>query len=308
MKDTHFLSKGPSQHHHHKRGHPTAALRVAVLSHVVNGSVGLKQLHLAEAVSRRIGGSHKLSLDYSTWSDKGDSLITFTPDGKAQSAAFLSTNVYRDAFSNIYEKRLWKADGGGSGWGSNWKTTKNIRRQLPALIAKYNISSMLDSSCGSMHWMPKVVQTITEARPDFKYMGTDVVCGLIEKHKDKYSHRKNMQFQCIDYSNQNLPAGYDLVFSRDSLQHVPHHATWMYLNNVKASGARYLLAGSYINVNNANAVDIVGGDYYDIDLTRPPFNVWPPVEVFNEQTPDGKHMVLFDMRSVTWTDDLQGLI
>lgn len=36
------------------------------------------------------------------------------------------------------------------------------------------------------------------------------------------------------------------MWSRDSLQHVPLHATWQFLNNVKASGARYLLVGSYL--------------------------------------------------------------
>jgi hypothetical protein len=36
------------------------------------------------------------------------------------------------------------------------------------------------------------------------------------------------------------------VFSRDSLQHVPLHATYQFLNNVKASGAKYLLVGSYL--------------------------------------------------------------
>lgn len=52
--------------------------------------------------------------------------------------------------------------------------------------------------------------------------------------------------QCIDYASQPLPKGYDLVFSRDSLQHIPLHGTWQYLNNVRASGAKYLLVGSYI--------------------------------------------------------------
>jgi hypothetical protein len=31
------------------------------------------------------------------------------------------------------------------------------------------------------------------------------------------------------------------VWSRDSLQHLPLHGTFQFLNNVKASGAKYLL-------------------------------------------------------------------
>lgn len=67
--------------------------------------------------------------------------------------------------------------------------------------------------------------------------------------------------QCVDYSNQPLPSGYDLVFSRDSLQHLPMHGAWQFLNNVKASGAKYLLVGSYIKGKhpNFNIQNVVSG-------------------------------------------------
>jgi len=60
------------------------------------------------------------------------------------------------------------------------------------------------------------------------------------------------ELQCVDYSNQPLPSGYDLIFSRDSLQHIPMHGAWQFLNNVKASGAKYLLVGSYIKNSEPN--------------------------------------------------------
>lgn len=52
--------------------------------------------------------------------------------------------------------------------------------------------------------------------------------------------------QCVDYSAQPLPVGHELVFSRDSLQHIPMHGAWQFLNNVRASGAKWLLVGSYV--------------------------------------------------------------
>lgn len=61
-----------------------------------------------------------------------------------------------------------------------------------------------------------------------------------------------LTLQCVDYANQPLPSGYDLVFSRDSLQHIPMHGVWQFLNNVKASGAQYLLVGSYIKEKQLN--------------------------------------------------------
>jgi hypothetical protein len=61
-----------------------------------------------------------------------------------------------------------------------------------------------------------------------------------------------LTLQCVDYANQHLPSGYELVFSRDSLQHLPMHGAWQFLNNVKASGAKYLLVGSYIKSTGLN--------------------------------------------------------
>lgn len=65
--------------------------------------------------------------------------------------------------------------------------------------------------------------------------------------------------QCVDYSAQPLPSGYELVWSRDSLQHVPMHGAWQFLNNVKASGAKYLLVGSYVKSTQPNK-NIGGGE------------------------------------------------
>jgi hypothetical protein len=108
---------------------------------------------------------------------------------------------------------------------------------------------------------------------------------------------------------QRLPSGYDLVFSRDSLQHVPLHAAWMFLNNVKASGARYLLVGSYIRHARNDNRDVTPGEYYAIDLTRPPFSLRPaPLMVIDEHTPDGKFMCLYEVSRLRWTDTLAGLV
>lgn len=141
----------------------------------------------------------------------------------------------------------------------------------------------------------------------FSFMGTDVTCPLIDKHKTNFANHTNWKFDCIDYANQPLPSGYDLVFSRDSLQHVPMHAAWQFLNNVRNSGAKWLLVGSYVKSTDPNR-DIKAGDYYSIDLLKPPFSTREPVEVFDEQDAEKKHMLLFDVTRMTWEDSLAGLI
>lgn len=149
---------------------------------------------------------------------------------------------------------------------------------------------------------------VTASQPSFRFHGTDVVCGLIDQHRVTFANMSgSWKFDCVDYSAQPLPRGYDLVYSRDSLQHVPLHAALMFLANVRASGAKLLLVGSYLTWNTPN-VDIKAGEYYSIDLTKPPFNLGPPLEVINEKTPDGKHMLLFNVTSMTWDDWLPGLL
>ncbi len=47
------------------------------------------------------------------------------------------------------------------------------------------------------------------------------------------------------------------------------------------------------------------GEYYPINLLKNPFNLSRPLEIIDEHTPDGKHMLLYDVRSMTWSDPLQ---
>jgi hypothetical protein len=191
--------------------------------------------------------------------------------------------------------------------GSSLERTANIQKVLRDVISRYNITSMLDSSCGSMFWMPLALQEVEAQKPDFRFMGTDVVCSLIDKHKTNFINHTNWKFDCVDYASQPLPSGYDLVFSRDSLQHVPLHAVWQFLNNVRNSGARWLLVGSYVKSPDPNKV-ITPGDFYKVDLLKPPFSANRPVEMFDEQDGEKKHMLLFDVTRMTWQDSLQGIL
>jgi len=281
--------------------------RVALLTLAQSGAIRSGQASLGAAILRRLRGATILTMVHSTHKDKPETLVTFDGSGEPVTVAVQESSVFRDRFTQIYANKVWSAAGGGSGDGSTLEYTSNIRRMLLDVLARYNISSMLDSSCGSMHWMPLVLQQRQQEQPGFKFMGTDVVCNLIEQHKVTFANETNWQFQCVDYSAQPLPSGYDLVWSRDSLQHVPLHGAWQFLSNVRASGAKYLLVGSYVKSSTPN-VDIAGGDYYALDLLKPPFNVSKPLEILDEQTPDGKHMLLFDVQKMTWDDALLGLV
>jgi hypothetical protein len=56
-----------------------------------------------------------------------------------------------------------------------------------------------------------------------------------------------------------------------------------------------LLVGSYPSGVNA---DIQTGDYFSINLMQTPFSLWPH-SVFSEQTPDGKHLLLYTQEQMS---------
>jgi len=107
------------------------------------------------------------------------------------------------------DKKEWTSAGGGSGSGSTLPQTATLRAALPKLVQKYNINSMLDSSCGSMFWMPLVLRDIQQSNPGFRFMGTDVVCSLIKKHVDTFKNESNWNFQvCATCINSGFcPSG-----------------------------------------------------------------------------------------------------
>jgi len=92
-------------------------------------------------------------------------------------------------------KKEWGQASGGSGDGSTLDYTANVRRHLLDVLSRYNVTSMLDSSCGSMIWMPLALRQHQQEQPGFRFMGTDVVCNLTEQHKVTYANESNWQFQ-----------------------------------------------------------------------------------------------------------------
>jgi hypothetical protein len=59
-------------------------------------------------------------------------------------------------FTNIYDTRAWHSKESISGNGSELIQTEQIINELPVLLKKYNITSMLDIPCGDFNWMQHV--------------------------------------------------------------------------------------------------------------------------------------------------------
>ena len=59
----------------------------------------------------------------------------------------------KDIFTHIYKNNKWGDKYSFSGSGSNLNQTKIILENLPRIINKYEIKSILDLPCGDFYWM-----------------------------------------------------------------------------------------------------------------------------------------------------------
>jgi hypothetical protein len=186
--------------------------------------------------------------------------------------------------------------GGGSGDGSTVDYTKRTRLIVELLVTRYHVKTMLDAPCGAMAWMPVVVDRLQSLDPNFSYVGADVVPTVISSNKATFYNKKGYSFEIADFGAPGavLAAhGAELIWCRDALQHLPFPLIINALENFsRIKSAKYLAVGSYKRGSNFN---IAAGEYFSIDLTAAPFGLDAPEDVLDEETPDGKLMLVYGM-------------
>ena len=141
----------------------------------------------------------------------------------------------KDVFGEIYDNNLWTIGESKSGAGSELKSTEVIRKELPEVIKKFNIKTVLDIPCGDFNWMSHV------GFDGVEYMGADIVESMIEENKKKFG---NVNFKVLDITKDELPK-VDLVFARDILGHFDLGNIQKALTNIIQSGSKYLLTTSF---------------------------------------------------------------
>jgi len=194
-------------------------------------------------------------------------------------------------FDKIYEQNYWHDKDSKSGTGSNLLQTGTLREELPVLFDKYKIKSILDIPCGDFYWFKHV---------DLKgvdYIGADIVVDLINNLKEEYAPLK---FVKLDICSSPLPKT-DLILVRDCFVHLPYSHIKRAINNIKKSGAKYLLTTSFPNHRNKN---IKLGKWRPINLIDAPFSFPKPIYTINENCTENngnyndKSMILFNINEL----------
>ncbi len=174
--------------------------------------------------------------------------------------------VFDDAYRGML--RLETASGGGS----TLAATAKIRRELPSLLARLHIRSILDAPCGDFHWMKELAYKFDA------YYGCDIVPDLVRHNAERYG-AENRQFMLADLTRDPLPRA-DLVLCRDCLVHLSFKHALSVLRNFRNSGAQYLLTTDF--PDHRSNVDIVSGDWRPLNLRSAPFELGTPLASLNE--------------------------
>lgn len=199
-----------------------------------------------------------------------------------------------DIFSNIHKRNGWKDPETISGRGSTFKATMILRRELPVLLKKYNIRSLVDAPCGDFHWMSKAELELN------KYVGIDVVDEIISSNKRIYGDECH-KFEKNDVTLSPTPQA-DLILCRDLLIHFSYKDIYRTIINFQLSGSTYLLTTTYLRLNKNN--EGINGGWRPINLQIAPFNFGKPIALISEEENDeyakplGKHLGLWLLKDI----------
>jgi SAM-dependent methyltransferase len=183
------------------------------------------------------------------------------------------SNFTEQMFTAIYEQVMWGDQGGEtrSGESSTLVATEPLRKELPELFKKFDITSVLDAPCGDFNWM----RIFMKDHPEIQYTGADIVGSMIEKLK-LTDTTNNQKFVQLDITKDQLP-DVDLLICRDCLFHFEQQLVGDFIRNFADSNIKYLLTTTHHNDGSWSNANINTGGFHTIDLFLEPYNFNPNV-------------------------------
>jgi hypothetical protein len=181
----------------------------------------------------------------------------------------------RHKFDKVFQQNLFHGRASKSGSGSSIEQTREIAQQLPSLISRLKIQSLLDIPCGDLEWMSKVELA------GAKYFGADVAPSLISHLNSQFPEK---EFALIDISRDYLPK-VDLIFCRDLFVHLSNKDISLALENIKSSKSTYLATTTFVNRETNVDLPIIsrGIAWRTLNLQILPFNFPMPIETIDEK-------------------------
>ncbi|SDZ35923.1 hypothetical protein SAMN05421504_113135 [Amycolatopsis xylanica] len=176
-------------------------------------------------------------------------------------------------FAYIYRANAWHGGESAAGEGSDSAATLTVRTELPGLLRKWRIRSILDLPCGDAAWLRSL------PLGEIGYVGGDIVEDIVHRNR---AACPGSRFEVLDIVKDELPAA-DVLVCRDCLVHLPLAEAVAALRNIARSGCKYLLATTFLGLG--RNVDIEPGDWRPLNLRLPPFGLPEPLDVLVEVDP-----------------------
>jgi hypothetical protein len=176
-------------------------------------------------------------------------------------------------FRRMYRRNRWGDEYSRSGAGSNELATRRVVEELPDLLRRFGIRSLVDAPCGDLFW-------ISQADLDLdRYVGIDIVPELINE-LTAAPPIPHAEFHCLDVVKVPPPRA-DAILCRDLLVHLTAEQIRATLANFRASGARYLLTTTFDGRENH---DITNGRWRALNLRAAPYNFPEPLAEISEDS------------------------
>jgi hypothetical protein len=172
-----------------------------------------------------------------------------------------------ETFRQIHDANHWGSAESLSGPGSANRQTTALRAELPALLTRLGVRSLLDLPCGDANWI------MATALPGIDYLGADLVPEVVERTRQRFGASR--RFAVLDLLSSPLPR-VDLVLCRDCLVHFSFADIERAVENLRQSGSTWLLTTTF--PQQPSNEDIVTGDWRPLNLERAPFN-FPASEI-----------------------------
>jgi hypothetical protein len=190
----------------------------------------------------------------------------------AERKSFAGLNLAQ-RFLRIHDSNLWGGAESTSGLGSESDATAVLRGELPGLLVRLRITSLLDAPCGD-------AGLINATSLGVRYTGVDIVPALIERLQARAAAGEiTGDYRLADLTCGSLPRC-DAILCRDCLVHLSFANIERALANFRRSGATWLIATTFPGWQTNR--DCEDGDWRALNFERAPFSWAAPVELLNE--------------------------
>lgn len=170
-------------------------------------------------------------------------------------------------FTEIYDNGSWKNEESqvASGQGSTVENTKIYRFFLQEFLKENDIHSVVDIGCGDWEFSRHINWT------GIQYTGIDIVKNVIAQNQVRFP-AANIRFIHGDGVNMDLPAA-DLLIIKDVLTHLPNDMIPKVFSQFKKFKHCLITHNVDLQTLTSPNVDIPVGEFREMDLTKPPFNI-----------------------------------